>query len=155
MRRLTSVQEYPVKQALNVCGSALARNFHCSGGLYRSLHPWASSPPVWRRYIPTKSRARSSSAGAAGSSVADEIERYYAAGDGKSVRSFICMPIVVTPPGATPVTIGVLNVQSSRAGLLPGEKAGRFIPLATPFVLLIGRSLAGRALPRYAAPPAR
>jgi hypothetical protein len=75
------------------------------------------------------------------SSVADDIERYYAAGAGKNIRSFICMPIVVTPPGGTPITIGVLNIQSSRAGFLPGEQAGHFIPLATPFVLLIGRSL--------------
>jgi hypothetical protein len=76
------------------------------------------------------------------SSVADEIERYYAAGAGKTIRSFICMPIVVTPTGGAPVTIGVLNIQSSRPGLLPGEKAGQFVPLATPFVLVIGRSLA-------------
>lgn len=75
-------------------------------------------------------------------SVADEIERYYAAGAGSNIRSFICMPIVVTPSGGTPVTIGVLNIQSSRPGLLPGEKAGHFVPLATPFMLLIGRSLA-------------
>ena len=52
------------------------------------------------------------------------------------------MPIVVTPSGGTPVTIGVLSIQSSRPGLLPGEKAGQFVPLATPFILLIGRSLA-------------
>ncbi len=76
------------------------------------------------------------------SSVADEIERYYAAGAGSAIRSFICMPIVVTPSGGTPVTIGVLNIQSSRPGFLPGEKAGQFVPLATPFILLIGRSLA-------------
>lgn len=76
------------------------------------------------------------------SSVADEIEHYYAAGAGKPIRSFICMPIVVTPSGGTPVTIGVLNIQSSRRGFLPGEKAGQFVPLATPFILLIGRSLA-------------
>ena len=75
------------------------------------------------------------------SSVADDIERYYAAGAGTRVRSFICMPIVVTPPGGTPVTIGVLNIQSSRPGFLPGQQAGHFIPLATPFVLLIGRAL--------------
>ncbi|MGZ8210116.1 MAG: hypothetical protein ACXWUH_06380 [Burkholderiales bacterium] len=76
------------------------------------------------------------------SSVADELERYYAAGAGSAIRSFICMPIVVTPSGGTPVTIGVLNIQSSQPGFLPGEKAGQFVPLATPFILLIGRSLA-------------
>jgi hypothetical protein len=75
------------------------------------------------------------------SSVADDIERYYAAGDGKRVRSFVSLPIVVTPPGGTPITIGVMNIQSSRPGFLPGEQAGHFIPLATPFVLLIGRAL--------------
>ncbi len=75
------------------------------------------------------------------SSVADDIERYYAAGAGTAVRSFICMPIVVTPQGGSPITIGVLNIQSSRPGFLPGEQAGHFIPIATPFVLLIGRSL--------------
>jgi hypothetical protein len=85
-------------------------------------------------------------------SVADEIERYYASGAGKAIRSFICMPIVVTPSGGTPVTIGVLNIQSSRPGLLPGEKAGQFVPLATPFVLLIGRSLANyRVVPKSVA----
>ena len=76
------------------------------------------------------------------SSVADEIERYYAAGAGSGIRSFICMPIVVTPSGGTPITIGVLNIQSNRPGFLPGEKGGQFVPLATPFILLIGRSLA-------------
>jgi hypothetical protein len=75
-------------------------------------------------------------------SVADEIERYYASGPGKTIRSFICMPITVTPNGGAPVTIGILTIQSSRPGLLPGEKAGQFVPLATPFVMLIGRSLA-------------
>ena len=83
------------------------------------------------------------------SSVADDIERYYAAGDGKGIRSFICMPIIVTPPGGSPITIGVLNIQSSRPGFLPGEQAGHFIPLATPFVLLIGRSLSKyRVIPK-------
>jgi hypothetical protein len=76
------------------------------------------------------------------SSVADEIERYYANGAGKTIRSFICMPIAVTPNGGAPVTIGVLTIQCSRPGFLPGEKAGQFVPLATPFVMLIGRSLA-------------
>ena len=76
------------------------------------------------------------------SSVADEIERYYANGAGKNIRSFICLPISVTPNGGSPVTIGVLTIQSSRPGFLPGEKAGQFVPLATPFVMLIGRSLA-------------
>ena len=86
------------------------------------------------------------------SSVADEIERYYASGAGKVIRSFICMPVVVTPSGGTPVTIGVLNIQSSRPGFLPGEKAGQFVPLATPFILLIGRSLAKyRVVPKVAA----
>ena len=86
------------------------------------------------------------------SSVADEIERYYASGAGKVIRSYICMPIVVTPSGGTPVTIGVLNIQSSRPGFLPGEKAGQFVPLATPFILLIGRSLAKyRVVPKVAA----
>lgn len=88
------------------------------------------------------------------SSVADDIERYYAAGAGKNIRSFICMPIVVTPPGGTPITIGVLNIQSSRAGFLPGEQAGHFIPLATPFVLLIGRSLSKyRVVPKAVPTP--
>jgi hypothetical protein len=82
-------------------------------------------------------------------SVANDIERYYAAGEGKRVRSFICMPIVVTPPAGTPITIGVLNVQSSRPGFLPGEQAGHLIPLATPFVLLIGRALSKyRVMPK-------
>lgn len=88
------------------------------------------------------------------SSVADDIERYYAAGAGQSIRSFICMPVVVTPPGGTPVTIGVLNVQSSRPGFLPGMQAGHFIPLATPFVLLIGRSLSKyRVVPKAVPTP--
>ena len=77
------------------------------------------------------------------SSVADEIERYYATGAGKAIRSFICMPVAVTPSGGgAPITIGVMTIQSSRPGLLPGDKAGQFVPLATPFVMLIGRSLA-------------
>lgn len=83
------------------------------------------------------------------SSVADEIERYYASGAGKAIRSFICLPIAVTPNGGAPVTIGVLTIQSSRPGFLPGEKAGQFVPLATPFVMLIGRSLAKyRVIPK-------
>ncbi len=83
------------------------------------------------------------------SSVADDIERYYAAGAGTAIRSFICMPIVVTPPGGSPITIGVLNIQSSRPGFLPGEQARHFIPLATPFVLLVGRSLSKyRVIPK-------
>ena len=76
-------------------------------------------------------------------SVAEEVEKYFVDGPGKEIRSFISIPILLpsTVPDATPTILGVLNLHSNRDRILPGEKAGLFVPLTAPFTSLIARSL--------------
>lgn len=77
-------------------------------------------------------------------SVAEQMEQYFSAeGAAKDIRSFISIAIVM--PGKEqndkPQVLGVLNLHSDREGILPGEKAALFVPLMTPFMLLIAHSL--------------
>lgn len=72
-------------------------------------------------------------------SIADDIKRYFTEGPGKEIRSFISIPVV--SPNSTEV-LGVLNMHSNRDGFLWGEQAELFVPLTTPFMLLISRALA-------------
>ena len=72
-------------------------------------------------------------------SIAEDIERYFTEGPGKEIRSFISIPVV--SPSSEEV-LGVLNLNSNRDGFLLGEQAGLFVPLTTPFMLLISRALA-------------
>lgn len=76
-------------------------------------------------------------------SIAENVERYFVDGDGKDIRSFISIPIVLpgAQAGENPEVLGVINLHSNREGILPGEKAGLFVPLTSPFMLLIAYSL--------------
>jgi len=76
-------------------------------------------------------------------SVAEDVERYFVDGPGKEIRSFISIPIVLpaAKPDSKPEVLGVINLHSNREGILPGEKAGLFVPLTAPFMLLIARCL--------------
>jgi hypothetical protein len=72
-------------------------------------------------------------------SIATQIQTYFRTGKGKEIRSFISIPI--GSPGQNDQVLGVLNIHCNREGMLPGDKAGLFVPLAHPFVLLIARAL--------------
>lgn len=76
-------------------------------------------------------------------SIAETIERYFVDGPGTEIRSFISVPIILPPtqPDEKPTVLGVLNLHSNREGILPGEKGGLFVPLTTPFMLIIARCL--------------
>ncbi|GEM_PF-3571261 len=83
-------------------------------------------------------------------SIAENVERYFVDGDGKDIRSFISIPIVLPPgpSGQNPEVLGVINLHSNREGILPGEKAGLFVPLTSPFMQLIAH-----CLEKYSVPP--
>jgi hypothetical protein len=76
-------------------------------------------------------------------SIAEDVERYFVDGPGREIRSFISIPITLPPvkPDTKHTVIGVLNLHSNREGILPGEKAGLFVPLTAPFMLLIAHCL--------------
>lgn len=76
-----------------------------------------------------------------------KIKSYFSHGDGKSIRSFCSIPILLPTKDANTGTanpIGILNLHSAEEGILQDNGQTLFAPLLEPFLMLLSLLLLKR-----------
>ena len=68
--------------------------------------------------------------------VAAQMEHYFE-GDGRSVRSFVCLPFGTTDDESWKDVLGIVNIHSDDVDILGDTGVRQFVPLARPFMLLL------------------
>ena len=66
--------------------------------------------------------------------VRQAILRYFTTGNGKEVKSFLTLPLyrLSLSIGDKPALLGVLSIERSTEGLLPGQREKVFVPISSP-----------------------
>lgn len=70
-----------------------------------------------------------------------DISRYFADGPGSAIKSFITIPLTISEGEALKV-VGVVAIQRSTLGILPGGRHLVFVPIVEPFLLFLSQLVA-------------